>query len=1442
MGLAAQGVALILPTTSPPAASTPRAALGAAPARRPPPAPRPLVATNKTKANPRGRVSGSGGALRQDVGPGTGARPPAPSSAPGGGAPQAPGAGAGRQPQGVLSRLAPALKSYQDRLLQVTTRNRSVLLRRAYMKSNLDLVRLDEFGEGTAAKAVEKAAKNLAAALDGKIDEGARVRLLLDSAGRSPGADAADADADATDGGRGDKKGAGADALRSSLRSLKRSLDQIENETGQHTGYLGYPFLEGSPDAGVYVRGPVALFPMRIMHEKRARGAGWYMRLLDERPVLNRALFAALRKKGGYDLSEGYEEDFDAMIEDAAEAQGTAPAADAAASGEAARLFSAVAGWASGLVDIGDAPAEPGPAALGPLDADAIKELDGSPLRLVGHAVIGSFPQADSEIYRDYAEMTDPARAGEADAGIVGALIEGHGEAEGQDYEADPYEAADAHAVDIDSAGASSLDTVLGSDSSQDEVIVRSASDELCVVRGPPGTGKSQVIVNLVANALSSGQKVLVVCQKRSALEVVRQRLGRVGLADYAVFIERELADRRRMYEQLLATIEADAHEADVSEADRRVADVSRRIDGCIEFLVGLGAALRERHFGGASAHDLYASTDGSYEPAMDIASLNLPVEWGGLDEFVDRIAGVEDAYRRFDAPGSPWAGRRSFADMGSGDAARLRGLLDRMIAEAPGCAMAPDEGRQRSLRDALDGYLAGGGLLGLRRRGHAKAIRAELGAGAAADRAGVEARLPGVEAGLRMWGMVGELAGHLGDGSAAREGLLRDAAAAPPGEPPAQLARTLAAMRSALDEFEAMRDLDLKRADYAGQGVFEALAHADGRLPGAEGARWAPLVRQEVCRYWLDEIERRSRLLRGDFVAEYDRRRADLAALMSEKGRLVTEKIRQSIDGAVRPGSLRGRRGRGGGGPGPAAAEWMELRRELSRKRRVMPVRRLFERYGGPLLQIAPCWLASPESVSRIFPLKRGMFDLAIVDEASQLAAERAMPFLYRARRAVVAGDEKQLPPFDLFRIRGDEDEDEYDGGDGGDGGGPPPEKSLLELAAARYGHTTLSWHYRSVYQDLINFSNHAFYAGMLNVAPNAASDPEHPPIRWVRCSGVWEKRRNRVEAERVLDEVAAEWERSRGSGAPYRSVGVITFNEAQQELVMDRLDRRLEDDAAFAELHAAAHESAGRDDKLFVKNIENVQGDERDVIVFSIWYARDADGKFANRFGTLSARGGENRLNVAVTRARQEMVVVSSIDPADVRPTPKNDGPLRLRQFLEYARATGSADRDAQEAVISSINPSMSARGRGGAQAAGRRFDSEFEVQVHTALERRGHRVDTQVGFSGYRIDLAVLHPDDENRYVLGIECDGASFHSARSVRERDVMRQQFLEGKGWSIERVWSRRWWSDSEAEVDRLDRRISELVEVDRRRRRRPGSGAAAAGAGPGAPAGEAGGR
>jgi superfamily I DNA and/or RNA helicase len=368
--------------------------------------------------------------------------------------------------------------------------------------------------------------------------------------------------------------------------------------------------------------------------------------------------------------------------------------------------------------------------------------------------------------------------------------------------------------------------------------------------------------------------------------------------------------------------------------------------------------------------------------------------------------------------------------------------------------------------------------------------------------------------------------------------------------------------------------------------------------------------------------------------------------------------------------------------------------------------------------------------------------------------------------------------------------------------------EKSLLELARTRYRTINLSWHYRSKYQDLINFSNHAFYDGLLNVAPNAINDPQHPPIRWIKCDGVWDNQTNAIEAKRVVDEIQNIWKSKFEQEGTFPSIGVVTFNEKQQDLIKDFIDKRKETDPEFLELYTSVHEGAKKDDTLFVKNIENVQGDERDIIIFSVGYAKDADGRFANFFGTLSMKGGENRLNVAVTRARKEMIVVSSIEPADIKPTSKNDGPKRLRQFLEYAKMTDSLNEEGLRAVLSEINPDM----KRNEEYKKDEFDSEFEIQVCNKLRDKGHRVETQVGFSGYKIDLAVVHPHDKNRYILGIECDGATFHSAKSVRERDVMRQKFLEEKGWTIERIWSRNWWLNPKHEIDRIDAKINELVK------------------------------
>ena len=281
-------------------------------------------------------------------------------------------------------------------------------------------------------------------------------------------------------------------------------------------------------------------------------------------------------------------------------------------------------------------------------------------------------------------------------------------------------------------------------------------------------------------------------------------------------------------------------------------------------------------------------------------------------------------------------------------------------------------------------------------------------------------------------------------------------------------------------------------------------------------------------------------------------------------------------------------------------------------------------------------------------------------------------------------------------------------------------------------------------------------------------------------------------------------------------RSIGIITFNESQKEAIQDEIDLRKQKDLEFDELYSKAEnaENNGLDNIPFVKNIENVQGDERDVILFSIGYAKDSDGRVRARFGTLNQEGGENRLNVAITRAREEIVIICSIDPADlnVRDS-KNDGPKRLKDYLLYARYVSERNIENASRILSVINNGMP-RDVYQTKIRGLLFDSFFEELVYEKLRALNYIVDSQIGHSGYKIDLAIVHPDNPNKYILAIECDGASFHSAKSVRERDVMRQEFLERNGWVIERIWSRNWWRNSDKEIKRIQERIQQLRNTE----------------------------
>ncbi len=453
-------------------------------------------------------------------------------------------------------------------------------------------------------------------------------------------------------------------------------------------------------------------------------------------------------------------------------------------------------------------------------------------------------------------------------------------------------------------------------------------------------------------------------------------------------------------------------------------------------------------------------------------------------------------------------------------------------------------------------------------------------------------------------------------------------------------------------------------------------------------------------------------------------------------------------------------------------------LQHEVAKQKRHVPLRDLLRRAPNALIALKPCFMMGPRSVAQYLEPGSVKFDLVVMDEASQLRPEDAIGVIARAKQLVVVGDSKQLPPTSFFALaeaEGDE-ADEFS----------TNHESILDVARSSFSHVRrLRWHYRSAHESLIQFSNERYYDRNLLVFPSPSADADESlGVRFTYVEGGrWTGTCNLVEADAVVDAAIKHLiER------PSESLGIVAMNVVQRDLIIERTEVKLRDQP---ELFAIWNREGS--DAPFVKNLESVQGDERDVIFISATYGRKEDGGTVHqRFGPINGEHGPRRLNVLFTRARKRVHVFASFRAGDLAVNDTTSAGVRdFRDYLDYAE-TGSM----RKARVST-------------RAAG----SDFEVAVAEFLGRHGYEAEGQIGVAGFYIDLAVRHPERRDVFVLGVECDGARFHSSVTARDRDRLRQAVLEKMGWKIHRVWSTDWFVDRKGAGEKLLAALGEAKRV-----------------------------
>ena len=1054
--------------------------------------------------------------------------------------------------------------------------------------------------------------------------------------------------------------------------------------------------------------------------------------------------------------------------------------------------------------------------------------------------------------------------------------------------------------VDLDELGVS---VPMSADSSQLRAVADAVGGRTFVLEGPPGTGKSQTITNLLAHAMASGRRVLFVAEKRAALDVVKKRLESVGLGDLSLDIHDKSAKPAAVRAQIKRALELYVtHDGDLLRSKLQTAKSNRH---------KLASYAGELHAANAAGLSLYSARKAELTADREVPALDVPKAFvaSGSPEQREAVAeAIRGLSEKTDLAkprkGHPWTFVDAVPPNGL-DAAKIYAAaveFDKALEAVQSAGIALDVVAKYQDHVAVDAWAR----LSSEPRYPIDGIDALHTAAGQAQLAAIEQLLDKVVASQPEWfavaqpsamdldipevhgaAVAADESGFFGRKKRRRavvEQLVDVLAVEPEAIKLKTLSATTGAMNDTYDEVTQLRELvaalpvvlfdrswnpfaaedaahvsdsiatlrrlgtvlstaptdprvaDLRKfysdtaSGAAGQQL-RALATAWQKLSGATGTtpaqqnawagddsfiqRWwvtrgdRRLETSATTERWVDLLWHleplraagmdvaRAEILDGSAVGEdapaaYDRGTAiastaerleasglndfDIIAHNKAIGRFTESSavVRQELKRSIAAEILAKRKLDVAGGKGKIG----ELKKLVEAKRSGKGVRYLMEHYGDLITQILPCTLTSPDSVARFFPARAGVFDIVVFDEASQIRVADAIGAMGRATSVVVVGDSKQMPPTSFAEVNAASAED--DDADEIPGVITDEESILSECVSSQVPQQWLSWHYRSQDEALIAFSNMQYYSGRLASFPTPLTDAAGYGVSMIRVDGHFNRsgkgktlRTNEVEAGRIVADI-----RQRFAASPdcAPSLGVITFNAQQRDFIENLLR-----DTGDERLLTALDEPDG----LFVKNLENVQGDERDTILFSIAFSKNANGVLPLNFGPLSRPGGERRLNVAVTRARCEVVLYASFDPADLRAEETTQvGTKHLKAYLELA-----------------------ARGVQTITQGGKRNPviDRHRDDIADALRSEGLVVSTDVGLSDFRVDLVISDPDDASRPLVAVLLDGTEWYQRGTVADRDGLPVDVLSSlMHWpAVERVWMPEWLHYRGATVERL---------------------------------------